>query len=39
MEVSTKTGFNIQNLYVQACKILYEKSNVKFDKLNKYLDF
>ena len=56
MEVCTKTGYNIQNLYFQACKILYDDyidlrsgkrkrkslkfgKSLKFDKLNKYLNF
>ena len=54
MEVYTKTGYNIQNLYFQACKILYDDyidlksgkrkslkfgKSLKFDKINKYLNF
>ena len=48
METSTKTGFNPQEIFVEAGKILYDvyikykfnqKSTFKLDKLKKYLDF
>ena len=49
MEVDTNSGFDPKILYIEACKILYKdfffglkkskESHVKFDKLNKYLNF
>ena len=48
MEVDTNLGFDPKILYIEACKILYQdffeatesnESHVKFDKLNKYLNF
>ena len=48
MEVDTNSGFDPKILYIEACKILYQdffeatesnESHVKFDKLNKYLNF
>ena len=47
-EVSTKKGFNPQELFIEAGKILYgdyikykfnHQSKFKLDKLNKYIDF
>ena len=48
MEVDTNSGFDPKILYIEASKILYKdffgltesnESHVKFDKLNKYLNF
>ena len=49
-EVSTKSGFGPREIFLEAGKILYndyygyikpknKQSDVKFDKLNKYLNF